>query len=87
MFGLLVVPGPEAPDDGEIAESHVEPGKYLKIPPVVLDDPLLGGEKKKNPSFHNFFPGTTEAQGRRERQSRRRLQLEVQRMQRRPPSV
>lgn len=45
MFGLLVVPGPEAPDDGEIAESHVEPGKYFKIPPVVLDNPLL--EEKK----------------------------------------
>lgn len=50
MFGLLVVPGPEAPDDGKIAESHVEPGKYLKIPPVILDDPLLEKEKKKKKS-------------------------------------
>lgn len=49
ILGLLVVPGPEAPDDGEITESHVEPGKYLKTSALILDEPL-----GRNQSFHNF---------------------------------
>lgn len=55
--GLFVVPGPEAPDDGEIAESHVESGKYLKVSPWISADPLW------KLSVSTLFPGTTEAQG------------------------
>lgn len=52
-----MVPGPEAPDDGEIAESHVKSGKYLKVSPSIPAKPLW------KLSVSTVFPGTTEAQG------------------------
>lgn len=58
-----MVPGPEAPDDGEIAESHVESGKYLKVSPWILGKPLW------KLSVSTIFPGTAEAQGGCERHS------------------
>lgn len=37
---LLAVPGPEAPDDRALAESHVEPGKHGPLSALTLDRPL-----------------------------------------------
>lgn len=59
--GLFVPPGPEAPDDGEIAEPHVESGKSLKVSPSVPAEPLW------KLSVSTVFPGTADAQGGRER--------------------
>lgn len=61
--GVLVIPGPEASDDGEITESHAEPGEWLKISPLIPEEP---GCKIR---LFTMFPGTAEAQGGQERQS------------------